>query len=320
MTILLFFVGLYILLKGANYIIDSSLSVAARYSINSVIIGLTLVAFGTSAPELAINISSNLKQLDSVAFSTVIGSSIFNNLLVLGLVLTFSNIKVNKRLLIREMPFGIVSAIMLFVMTNDSIFSGVDFNTLSRADGLIFLLIFSVFVWILATYKEGFFEKHQNAPQMSLPISGLVFVSGVLLVAAGSNILIDSAIEIATAIGVSYKFIGVSMVAFSTSVPELATAYVAIKKKQTELVFGNIVGSNIFNILFILGITTQFGALNFRPEILNTDLIIMILAKTILLLSVIFAQKKHTLSRKTGLSFLTLFAIYIVYITLNASV
>jgi len=103
-------------------------------------------------------------------------------------------------------------------------------------------------------------------------------------------------------------------------VPELATAYVAIKKKQTELVFGNIVGSNIFNILFILGISTQFGALDFRPEILNTDLIIMILAKTTLLLSVIFAQKKHTLSRKTGLSFLTLFVIYIIYITLNASV
>jgi len=320
MNILLFFVGLYILLKGANYIIDLSLSVASRYSINSVIIGLTLVAFGTSAPELAINISSNLKGLDSVAFSDVIGSSIFNNLLVLGLVLTFSSIKVNKRLLIREMPFGIVSAMMLFIMANDSIFGGADFNTLSRADGLIFLLIFSVFVWILATYKEGFFEKHQSAPQMSLPISGLVFVSGVLLVAAGSNILIDSAIEIATALGVSYKFIGVSMVAFSTSVPELATAYVAIKKKQTELVFGNIVGSNIFNILFILGISTQFGALDFRPEILNTDLIIMILAKTTLLLSVIFAQKKHTLSRKTGLSFLTLFVIYIIYITLNASV
>ena len=229
MNILLFFVGLYILLKGANYIIDSSLSVASRYSINSVIIGLTLVAFGTSAPELAINISSNLKGLDSVAFSDVIGSSIFNNLLVLGLVLTFSSIKVNKRLLIREMPFGIVSAMMLFIMANDSIFGGADFNTLSRADGLIFLLIFSVFVWILATYKEGFFEKHQSAPQMSLPISGLVFVSGVLLVAAGSNILIDSAIEIATALGVSYKFIGVSMVAFSTSVFNLRWAKIQRK-------------------------------------------------------------------------------------------
>lgn len=318
MSILLFFVGLYLLLKGANYIIDSSLSIAARYSINSVIIGLTLVAFGTSAPEMAINISSNLKGLDDVAFSDVIGSSIFNNLLVLGLVLYFSTIKVNKRLLIREIPFGVISALMMFIMVNDTIFTGATTNTLSFADGLIFLLIFSVFVWILATYKEGFFEHHTHPKIMSVPVSIALFLLGVLLIASGSHLLIESAVKIAEAAGLTFKFIGVSLVAFSTSAPEIATATMAIRKNHTDLVFGNVVGSNIFNILFILGVSSMFGELSYNAEALNTDLIIMISAKSLLLLSVVFASTKHTLSKKTGTLFLSLFAFYIVYISVNA--
>jgi len=318
MSFILFFVGLYLLLKGANYIIDSSLSIAARYSINSVIIGLTLVAFGTSAPEMAINISSNLKGIDDVAFSDVIGSSIFNNLLVLGLVLYFSTIKVNRRLLIREIPFGVVSAVMMFILVNDTVFAGASSNSLSFGDGLIFLLIFSVFVWILATYREGFFEHHSHPKILSVPLSIALFILGVALIASGSHVLLESAVAMAEYFGLTFKFIGVSLVAFSTSAPEIATAILAIRKQHTELVFGNVVGSNIFNILFILGVSSMFGELNYNAAELNTDLIIMISAKSLLLLSVIFASTKHTLSKKTGTLFLSLFACYVVYICLHA--
>ncbi len=314
MEFLYFAVGLFLLFYGSSYIIDSSLAVAHKYSLNSVIVGLTLVALGTSAPELAINISSNLKGVYDVAFSDVIGSSIFNNLLVLGSVLCFRPIVVNPRLLAREIPFGLVSGLMLFILANDSLFNSVSTNVLSTGDGMIFLLVFAVFLWILATYKEGFFETQYTTPKFGLVKATVLFVAGVALLGAGAHMLIDSVIALSDKLGVSHKFLGVSMVAFSTSAPELMTAYLAVKRDEVALVFGNIIGSNIFNVLFILGVSTMFGGMVFNAPALNLDLIFLILIKLLLLVSIIFAAKKFHLSKKTGFLFLALFVSYLAYL------
>ena len=319
MNILYSLLGLFLLTKGANYIVGSSLSFASKYSINSIIVGLTLVAFGTSAPEMAINISSNIKEVYDVAFSDIFGSSIFNNFLVLGIVFYFSKIKVNKRLLIREMPFGVASATLLLILLNDSFFSHTSQNVLTRADGLSLLLFFVIFVWVLATYKEGFFEHHQDAPSYSMTKTISLFLLGLFLVAIGSHVLIDSVIQIAESFSLSFKFLGVSLVAFSTSAPELATAYYAIKSGHTNLIFGNIVGSNIFNILFILGVSSTFSPMNYNAEVLNTDLLIVLFAKITLILMVLSSKQKRILERKHGIFFLICFVLYLSFLFTQTS-
>lgn len=319
MQIIYSLLGLFLLSKGANYIVASSLSFASRYSLNSIIVGLTLVAFGTSAPEMAINLSSNIKGVYDVAFSDIFGSSIFNNFLVLGLVFYFSKIKVNKRLLIREMPFGVASATLLLILLNDTFFANASSNSLSRADGLTLLLLFAIFVWVLATYKEGFFEHHQDAPQYTMPKTLGVFGLGLFLLGIGSHILLESVITISETLSLSFKFLGVSLVAFSTSAPELATAYIAIKSGHTNLIFGNIIGSNIFNILFILGVSSVFAPMQYNATALNTDLIIVIIAKITLILMVLYGSKKRTLSRKNGIFFLSLFVLYLAFLFTQTS-
>ena len=314
MNFIISLLGLVLLSSGANHIVASSLAFASRYSLNSIIVGLTLVAFGTSAPELAVTISSNYKQVTDIAFSGIFGSSIFNNLLVLGLVFFFTPIKVNKRLIIRELPFGVVSVLMLFVLLNDKLFANASENILSIGDGLSLLLLFSVFVWILATYKEGFFEHHQDAPQYSLSKTIYLFFLGLFFISIGSHLLIDSVVAISDSLSVSFKFLGVTLVAFATSAPELATAYYAIKSKHTNLVFGNVIGSNIFNILFILGLSSVLSPMKYNSSLLNTDLIIVIIAKVLLISSVVFAPKKHTLQRVHGVLFLSLFVLYMIYL------
>jgi len=319
MNIVYSLLGLFLLVKGANYIVGSSLSFASRYSLNSIIVGLTLVAFGTSAPEMAINLSSNIKGVYDVAFSDIFGSSIFNNFLVLGIVFYFSKIRVNKRLLIREMPFGVASATLLIILLNDTFFTQAATNTLTRADGLSLLLFFVIFVWVLATYKEGFFEHHQDAPSYSMTKTIFLFLIGLFLVAVGSHILIDAVIQIANNFSLSFKFLGVSLVAFSTSAPELATAYYAIKSGHTNLIFGNIVGSNIFNILFILGVSSTFAPMQYNAASLNTDLFIVLFAKITLILMVLLSSKKRVLERKHGVFFLTCFVCYLAYLFTQTS-
>lgn len=319
MNIVYSLLGLFLLTKGANYIVASSLSFASRYSLNSIIVGLTLVAFGTSAPEMAINLSSNIKGVYDVAFSDIFGSSIFNNFLVLGLVFYFSKISVNKRLLIREMPFGVASITLLIILLNDTFFSQSATNSLTRADGLSLLLFFVIFVWVLATYKEGFFEHHQDAPSYSMTKTIFLFFIGLFLVAVGSHVLIDAVIQIANNFSLSFKFLGVSLVAFSTSAPELATAYYAIKSGHTNLIFGNIIGSNIFNILFILGVSSTFAPMQYNAAVLNPDLFIVLFANIALIMMVLLSSKKRVLERKHGVFFLTCFVCYLAYLFTQTS-
>ena len=264
LQIILLVAGFVALIKGADIFVDGSASVAAIFKVPSVIIGLTIVAMGTSAPELAVSTSAALKGSNEIALSNVVGSNLFNLLMVLGVCAVIKPVPIESTIKKRDFPFSIIITVLLFTALGISVLKSTDFSTVRMADnvseigrpiGIALLLVFIGYLSVLIVSAKKNKTESEPAKVMSPLKSALFILIGVALIIAGGQFVVNSAKYIAAALGMSETLIGLTVVALGTSLPELVTSIVASKKGENALAVGNVVGSNLFNILLILGVS-----------------------------------------------------------------
>ncbi len=309
--ILLLIVGFVILIAGAEFLVRGASSIARRFGISPIVIGLTVVAFGTSTPELAVNIFSALKGSSDIAIGNVIGSNIANILLILGVSSLIYPLVVKKNTVWKEIPFALLAVILVFTMGNDSLFDGGSFNSITRTDGFSLIAIFIIFMFYIFGIAKTSGESEKVVVYKTW-IASLMTLGGIGALFLGGNILVNNAVILAQAAGLSEALIGLTIVAVGTSLPELATSVVAAIHKHNDIAVGNIVGSNIFNVFWILGLTATMLQLPFNPAT-NLDVLVSIGA-TVMLFMVMFIGKKHTLERWQGGLFILAYVVYIVYL------
>ena len=297
MDILFLVGGLLLILLGANGLTDGAASVAKRFHIPSIVIGLTIVAFGTSAPELTVSISSALKGSADIAIGNVVGSNTFNTLMIVGCTALFAPIAITRNTLKREIPLCILSSFVLLICANDVFLDGGGENILSITDGLLLLCFFAIFLsytFAIAKRDGSMKEPLQEEDEIRLlPAwkSTLYILGGLAGLIIGGNFFVDGASGIARGLGVSESIIGLTLVAGGTSLPELATSIVAALKKNPEIAIGNVIGSNLFNIFFVLGCSASITPLRLTG-ITNFDLWVLVGASLLLWLFGIFFGKR----------------------------
>lgn len=307
LTIVLLLVGFVFLIKGADMFVDGASDLATKLKIPSMIIGLTIVAFGTSAPEAAVSVSSALSGSNAIAISNVVGSNIFNMLAVIGITAVLYKIDITRESLVHDFPIMLVSSILLLIF----IFTG---SQISRLEGILFMAMIIAYVAFLI-YKS--MKQSSKMPVGTTHLSNgyiLVYiVIGIIGIILGGNLVVDSSKEIALSIGMSETLVGLTIVSIGTSLPELITSVTAAYNKKTDIAIGNAIGSCIFNILFILGLTNIISPIK-TTNIMFIDTLIMIIVAVI---TYILAYDKKDFNRKDGLILIALFVIYMIYIILR---
>ena len=315
LTIILFIFGFYLLMKGADLLVEGSSSIAKRYNVSDLIIGLTLVSFGTSAPELIINIFSSFNGSSEIAIGNVFGSNIANILLILGASGLVSELPVRRNTILSEIPFTLTATFLVGFLANATLFSETSNLSISREDGIILLFFFMLFIAYIVKISKDNNDLIEDIPE-KLPInkSILYVVLGIAGLFFGGKWVVDGAIKFATLFGMSESFIGLTIVAIGTSLPELVTSMTAAKKGSTDIAVGNVVGSNIFNLLWILGVSATIKPL---PYLLNSnqDVMMMGLACTLLFFSLSIG-KKYVIQKTDASLYLLLYVgyIYLLYI------
>jgi cation:H+ antiporter len=312
LTYVLFALGFVILIKGADYLIDGSASIAKRFNVSDIAIGLTIIAFGTSAPELVVNIFASFAGSNEIAIGNVFGSNISNVLLILGVTAIIYPITVKQGTVYKEIPFNLLGVLMLGIVLNDAIFNGLSYSVLSRADGLVLIGFFIIFLYYTFGIDRISDEEAEKIKKLSIPISILMIAGGILGLTFGGKWIVDGATDMAMRLGISEAFVGLTIVAVGTSLPELATSVMAARKKKVDIAIGNVVGSNIFNVLWILGLSSTIRPIEFAST-LNADLLVVI-ASTILLFIFTHTTKPHRIDKRSGMMFVLLYAAYIVYL------
>lgn len=314
LTYLLFIIGFLLLIKGADFLVDGASAIARRFEISDLVIGLTVVAFGTSTPELFVNIIASAKGNTDIAIGNVLGSNIANVFLILGVSSIIYPLSVTKGTVWKEIPLSLLAAIVLGLAANDHLIDNSNFSSLTRIDGLIFLCFFMIFLYYsygIAREIEGM-EQLVQVEQQTLAKSLLWVCAGLVGLTLGGKWIVDGAIVIAKNLGMSESLIGLTIVAVGTSLPELATSAVAAYRRNVEIAVGNIVGSNIFNVFFVLGVSSIIKPLPFQTRN-NLDIGAVILSSLLLFLFM-FTGKKRSLDRWEGTVFLVLYAAYIVFL------
>lgn len=317
---ILFVIGFPILIKGADLLVEGASSIAKRLNVSDIVIGLTIVSFGTSAPELIVNILASFEGATDLAISNILGSNIANILLILGAAAVITPMKVKSNTVWKEIPLGLLAVILLFLMGNDILFdpSGTNAigNVISRVDGLVFLSFFVVFMY----YTFGLVKLGQDSEVvdediqiMSWTKSGVFIFLGALGLAFGGNWIVNGATALAEYFNWPEALVGVTIVAVGTSLPELATSIVAAMKKNADIAIGNVAGSNIFNVFWILGLSSVINPLPYDPATLDRD-VYMAIASAMLLFLAVFVGKKHHIQRLEGSVFLLIYFSYILYV------
>jgi len=310
----LLIIGFALLIKGADFLVDGASSIARRLDVSDLVIGLTVVAFGTSTPELFVNIIASIKGNTDIAIGNVFGSNISNVLLILGVSAIIYPLSVTKGTVWKEIPLSLLAALLLGILANDHLIDKRDLSALTRIDGLVFLSFFIIFLYYsfsIAKRIEGM-EDHLPAKQYGFAKSVLLVLSGLIGLSVGGKWIVDGAVHLATSFGMSESLVGLTIVAVGTSLPELATSAMAAHKRNVEIAVGNVVGSNIFNVFFVLGISSVVKPLPFQTKN-NIDVGMVILASILLFLSM-FTGRKRSLDRWEGIIFLALYAGYIVFL------
>ncbi|MCD8029453.1 MAG: calcium/sodium antiporter [Bacteroides sp.] len=312
MNILLLLGGLLLILIGANGLTDGAASLAARLRIPPIVIGLTVVAFGTSAPELTVSVSSALKGSSDLAVGNIVGSNLFNTLVIVGCTALFAPIVISRNTLRKEIPMSILSAIVLLIIANDVILNGDTENIISRTDGLVLLCFFAIFMAYTFAMATGNIESEQEEEIKTMPLwrAGVYMIAGLAGLVFGGQWFVDGASGIARALGVSESVIGLTLVAGGTSLPELATSVVAAIKKNPEIAIGNAIGSNLFNIFLVLGCSATITPLHIQG-ITNFDMLSLVGASILLWVFGVFFAKRTITRLEGGI----LVACYIAYIT-----
>jgi len=316
-TYILFGTGIILLIKGADYLVDGSSSLAKKFKVPTIVIGLTIVAFGTSMPELVVNIASAIRNSGDIAFGNIVGSNIVNILLILGISGIIGSLKVQSSTVWKEIPFSLLAVIVLVVFANTHVLDKLNFNSILKFEGIVLVLFFIIFLYyvfgLARKNKLKLDDKKIEIKKYSGGIIFLMIIGGLIALYFGGKWTVDGAILIARAFGLSEYFIGLTIVAVGTSLPELVTSIVAAIKKQNDLAVGNIVGSNIFNIFWILGLTAIINPIVI-PVSANIDLLVLLVA-TVLLFVFMFLGKRHELDRWQGIMFVIMYVVYVVYLT-----
>ncbi len=291
---------------------------AKRFNIPSIVIGLTIVAFGTSAPELTVSVSSALKGSADLAIGNVVGSNVFNTLMIVGCTALFAPIAVTRNTLIKEIPLCILSAIVLFICANDILLDGSSENVISITDGWVLLCFFAIFLSYTFAIATGGNQAEEGEEIVQMPIwkSVLYIAGGLAGLIIGGNFFVDGASGIARNLGVSESVIGLTLVAGGTSLPELATSIVAALKKNPEIAIGNVIGSNLFNIFFVLGCSASITPLHLAG-INNIDLLTLIGASLLLWLVGVFFGKR-TITRIEGSLMVLCYVAYTAFLIYQA--
>jgi len=311
---ILLVIGFILLIKGADLLVDGASSVGRKLNISDLVIGLTVVAFGTSSPELFVNIFASIKGNTDIAIGNVLGSNIANIFLILGVSAVIFPLTVGKGTVWKEIPLSLLAALLLGVMANDRLIDKSEVSALTRIDGFVFFAFFIIFLYYtfgIAKRIEGI-DSHTPQKQYSLLRSLFFIIAGLVGLGIGGNLIVEAAVHIASRLGVSQSLIGLTIVAVGTSLPELATSAVAAYRKNAEIAVGNIVGSNIFNIFFVLGLSAIIKPLPFNPDN-NIDIGVVILASMFLFLWM-FTGKKRSLDRWEGVVLLILYIGYIAFL------
>ncbi len=308
---LLLVLGLVVLIKGADWMVSGASALAKKYNVSDLIIGLTIVAFGTSAPELVVNVIASSQNLNDIVLGNVLGSNIANLFLILGITGIIYPLVVQSSTIWKEIPISLLAVVALFLLANN--FFVVDNPVLSRIDGILLLLMFSLFMfYIYRLSKADTSTPEITVSEMSGLKMGTLIVLGLGGLVFGGRLVVNNAIQIATELGLSEKIIGFTIVAIGTSLPELATSVVAALRKNTNIAVGNIIGSNIFNIFFVLAISSLVLPISFNP-VFNTD-IYLLAGGTFFLFIAMFTGGRKKLDRWEAIILLLIYLGYTAWL------
>lgn len=311
LQIVLLIVGFVVLIKGADVFVDGASSVAANFKVSKMLIGLTIVAFGTSAPEFAVSVKSLLSGNGDIVFGNVIGSNILNILLILGASSMFHFLNVKNATVKKELPITMLITVLFAVLLSDQLFDTGVINSFSRSDGIILSLFFLVFIYYLITMMRNKIDEDSNSDKMPLVKSIFFTVLGIVAIVMGSNLVVDNASSLAKTLGVSERMISLTIIALGTSLPELVTSITATRKGEYDIAIGNVVGSNIFNIGIVIGLPVAILGGVSKIVFNSIDLLVMIVAAVLLF---IFSYNDYKISKKEGMIFLLIFVVYYSYV------
>ncbi|MBK9015263.1 MAG: calcium/sodium antiporter [Saprospiraceae bacterium] len=316
MTYFLLLLGFALLIKGADWLVDGAVSVASRFGVSDLIIGLTIVSMGTSMPELIVSLIASANGSSELAIGNVLGSNIANVLLILGVTAIVCDLPVHRNTILSEVPFSLAAALLVGFLANAGIGDETPGKllTISRSDGIIMLFFFFLFMaYVLVVAKEGKKQKEADeAPPAPIWKSILLISVGILCLFLGGKWVVDGAVHLAKLFGMSETLIGLTVVALGTSLPELVTSIMAALKRNTDIAVGNAVGSNIFNLLWILGISAVIRPMPFDVAS-NVDIVVVIASSCMILLALIIGRRM-TIKRMEGIVFVAGYLAYLYFV------
>ncbi len=313
LNFLILFIGFILLIKGADWLVHGSSLLAKKYHVSDLAIGLTIVAFGTSAPELVVNVVAAFENHQEIVFGNVLGSNLFNLFAILGISGIITPLAVKSSTVWKEIPVSLFAMMLVFILANDVLIFGSEESIFNRLDGSIMLVFFLLFlIYVFTQLKRD--DRVETAPKKEYSILKLVgyILFGFVGLIYGGKLVVDYATEIAIGFGVSERIIGLTIIAIGTSLPELVTSIVAARKNNIDLAVGNIIGSNIFNLFFILGASALVKPILFDPSFNIT--IYLIMGGTIILFIAMFTGIKQKLDRWEAILLFTVFITYFSYL------
>lgn len=313
---ILFVVGFVLLIKGADWLVSGSASVAKKYNISDLVIGLTIVSMGTSMPELIVNILASTSGASEIAIGNVVGSNIANILLILGVAAFIYPLTIKDSTVMSQIPFSIIAILLVAFAANAHIFNPDYSLMISRLDGVVFILFFALFmVYIIKLAREGRADMIEEASDkvLSMGKSILFILLGMVGLFLGGKWVVDGAIKIAVQFGLSQNLIGLTIVAIGTSLPELVTSAMAAYRKNTDIAVGNVIGSNIFNLLWVLGISAMISPMKYDP-VVNADIIVLLVATFLIVFSLMTGRAKNQIGKPTGIFFLACYIAYTAFV------
>ncbi|MDO4369362.1 MAG: calcium/sodium antiporter [bacterium] len=308
MVYVILVVGFFLLIKGADYFVDGSSNLAKALGVPTLIIGLTVVAFGTSAPETVVSLIALVKGSNEIAVSNVVGSNIFNLLVVLGVCGLFGGVKAKREVITRDFLFSILASLLLIFIAFDSFFNG-DVNTISRGEGFVLLSVFGIYLYSLLLTANN--EKKLKKERYKFTFKDFLMLTlGLAAIIVGGELTVKCAQKIAISWGVSETLVGLTIVSIGTSLPELVTSIIAVRKGETDIAIGNVIGSNIFNILLVLGVSASVSSLSITNNSI-IDAFILLIASII---CYIFTCFRGRIGSKKGFIMLIFYVMFLVYI------
>ena len=312
---LLFIIGFVLLIKGADWLVAGSAAIAKKNNVSNLVVGLTIVSMGTSMPELVVNVLASSKDASQIAIGNILGSNIANIWLILGVAAFIYPIKIKESTVFSEIPYSIIALLLVAFLANSN-FWGSHPNSINQIDGILLMIFFGLFVaYIIHLAKNGKADVLDEVPDEEITTGKsikMVFL-GMAGLFFGGQWVVNGAIVTASHLGLSEAFIGLTIVAIGTSLPELVTSAMAAYKKNTDIAMANVIGSNIFNLLWVLGISAIIKPVEFDPK-LNIDVLILLGASSLILFSLVTGRVKNQIGKPTSILFLVLYVAYVVFL------